>query len=122
MILSSAILALAGLVDGILEGYGFDGRKSFERKFNVKPTSYFGSQSWKRAYKDNNVDLGFKSAFVKWLGAFDFYHYADKTRKLLYIIGGMLIMNLNYNFFLLLAGAFVVSGIAKSIGMGWIRK
>lgn len=30
-------------------------------------------------------------------------------------------MTLNYNFFLLLAGAFLVSGIAKSFGMKWIR-
>lgn len=122
MILLFAILAVAGLVDGILEGYGFDGRKSFERKFGIKAISYFGSESWKLAYKDNNVDLGFKSGFVKWLGAFDFYHHADDARKLLYILGGMLTMTLNYNFFILLIGAFVVSGIAKSIGVKWIRK
>lgn len=122
MPIAIATLCLAGLVDGILEGYGFDGRKSLERKFGVPPTSYFGSQSWKRAYVGNNTDLGFKPGIVKWLGAFDFYHHADDLRKLLYLAGGMLATTLKFNFFAVLIGAFLVSGIAKSLGMKWIRK
>lgn len=52
----------AGLVDGVLEGYGFDGRRSFERKFGADPDGYFGSRSWAKAYPDKNPQNPIKPA------------------------------------------------------------
>jgi hypothetical protein len=84
------LLALGSAFDGTVEGYGFDGRLSFERKYGVDPYGFFGSQSWRMVYVDNEPGQGFKSPFWKWLGAFDFYHMADDGRKYGYIIGGVL--------------------------------
>lgn len=58
------VLAVAGAADGMVEGYEFDQRKSFERKYNVKKTGYFGSKSYLSAYKDGIQANGFKSGFV----------------------------------------------------------
>lgn len=122
MILTIFILITAGLIDGILEGYGFDSRKSFERKFGVSPISYAGSQSWKLAYKNNDVEQGFKSPFVEWMGAWDFYHHADDARKLFYILGGAMIMRFDFPLVVLVAAAFIVAGVAKWQGVKWVRK
>ena len=119
------IAILAGLIDGILEGYGFDGRKSFERKLKVNPKSYFGSESWRMIYVNGNPDEGVKSKFHYWLGASDFYHHADDARKALYLLTGILAATTNLmldNIWLNFLIIYVLSGFAKSLGMKWIRK
>ena len=121
------MVAVAGAADGAVNGYEFDGRKSFERKFNVSKTGYFGSQSWKRAYKGNNPDNGFKSDFVRIVGAQDFYHHADDLRKIGYISGGVVIglnTHKNTNKWHTVADfaiGFAVSSLTKSAAMWWIR-
>ena len=122
------MVAVAGAADGAVNGYEFDGRKSFERKFNVSKTGYFGSQSWKRAYKGNNPDNGFKSDFVRIVGAQDFYHHADDLRKIGYLSGGVVLglnAHRNTNKWHTVADfaiGFAVSSITKSAAMWWIRK
>lgn len=121
------MVAVAGAADGMVEGYEFDHRKSFERKYNVSKTGYFGSQSWKRAYKDGNVDNGYKSDFVRIMGAQDFYHHADDLRKIGYLSGGVVIGTQHrkntkkWHTVADFAIGFAVSSITKSAAMWWIR-
>lgn len=122
------MLAVAGAADGMVEGYEFDQRKSFERKYNVNKTGYFGSQSWKSAYKDGNVDNGFKSGFVRTFGAQDFYHHADDLRKIGYMSGGIVvgiggnkINSKKWYYIIDFAAGFAISAATKSASMRWIR-
>ena len=122
------MVAVAGAADGAVEGFGFDGRTSFERKFGVSKMGYFGSESWKRAYKDGNPDNGFKSDFVRIIGAQDFYHHADDLRKIGYISGGVIIginghkTNTKKWYYIIdFAAAFAISATTKSLSMRWIR-
>jgi len=115
-----AVLSFAGAIDGIVEGYEFDGRTSIERKYGVSPTSYAGSRSWENAHTDGNL-------YTKYFGAWDFYHNADDARKIGYISGGVLIgigsrVNIKWwHYAVDVAASFAVSGVAKSAGMFWIR-
>ena len=122
------MVAVAGAADGMVEGYSIQYRKSFERKYRVSKTGYFGSESWKRAYKDGNVDNGFKSDFVRIAGAQDFYHHADDLRKIGYLSGGVVIGTQHrkntkkWHTVADFAIGFAVSSITKSAAMWWIRK
>jgi len=121
------MVAVAGVADGMVEGYEFDRRKSFERKYGVSKTGYFGSQSWKRAYNGNNPDNGFKSDFVRIMGAQDFYHHADDLRKVGYLSGGVVIGTQHrkntkkWHTVADFAIGFAVSSLTKSAAMWWIR-
>jgi len=121
------MVAVAGAADGAVNGYEFDGRKSFERKFNVSKTGYFGSESWKNVYKNGDPEQGFKSGFHRKMGAFDFYHHADDLRKIGYISGGVVIglnAHRNTNKWHTVADfavGFAVSSLTKSAAMWWIR-
>jgi hypothetical protein len=114
-----AMIAAGGFVDGFVEGYEFDGRTYFERKFGVSPTSRFGSRSWERRYTHPNV-------WNQNMGVFDFYHIADDGRKVFYIGGGIVIgLNLRkqkrtYNLYDILA-TLAISSISKSAGMRLVR-
>lgn len=119
----------AGFLDGTLEGYHIDNRTSFERKYNVLKTGYFGSQSWRNVYIQGNPDNGFKSPVHQWLGAWDFYHHADDLRKVGYIGGGVIIgiggAKTNGKLWHYLADfaiSFTLSAASKSVGYYWIRK
>lgn len=127
-ILGYSLLAVGGTFDGMLEGYQFDGRKSFERKWGVEPESYFGSLSWKTAYQNNTVNQGFKSPYREWRGANDFYHLADDVRKIGYISGGVAIGLSSYNqnskwwhYALDILISSTISSSSKAIGVKWIR-
>lgn len=113
------ILLLSGAIDGMVEGFEFDMRKSFERKFGVDPFGFFGSQSWKNRTLRPNI-------YNRLLGVFDFYHIADDLRKLLYLIAGGLIFKVaienKWPIVITFILAYFFSGIAKKIGMNWIRK
>ena len=121
------MVAVAGAADGMVEGCEFDRRKSFERKYGASKTGYFGSQSWKRAYNGNNPDNGFKSDFVRIVGAQDFYHHADDLRKIGYLSGGVVLglnAHRNTNKWHTVADfaiGFAVSSLTKSAAMWWIR-
>ena len=122
------MVAVAGAADGMVEGYSIQYRKSFERKFGVSKTGYFGSQSWKRAYKDGVQSNGFKSDFVRVMGAQDFYHHADDLRKVGYLSGGVVIglkaqrNTKKWHTVADFAICFAVSSLTKSAAMWWIRK
>lgn len=124
------ILILASLADGIVEGYEFDGRKSFERKYGVKPISYAGSESWRLAYKNNDVFQGHKNAWTKFAGASDLYHHLDDLRKFGYISGGIFITlgskkgkfkDVWKSHLIDFAVYSVASSVSKSAGMRWVR-
>lgn len=127
-IVAFGIASVGGLADGMVEGYQFDGRKFFERKYDVNPRGYWGSESWRRAYKGGEPANGFKSPAHKALGAWDFYHNADDARKLGYIGGGIVLgiggnkVNTKWWHYVIDAGlGLAVSAGAKSTGMAWIR-
>ena len=123
-------LILASLADGIVEGYEFDGRKSFERKFGVKPISYSGSESWRLAYKNNDVAQGHKNTWTKFAGASDLYHHLDDLRKFGYISGGIFITlgskkgkfkDVWKSHLIDFAVYSIASSVSKSAGMRWVR-
>jgi len=102
------------LLDGIVEGWGFDGRHSFERKFNADPNGYFGS---------NSHEYVREQWFKK-----DFYHNAEDLRVGAYIIGGMLIgaaclikKKKFWGYVKQYAIAWSVKAITKNIGLRWVR-
>lgn len=108
----------AGLIDGMVEGYEFDSRLSFERKWGVDPYSYFGSKSWD---SDWNWFEKFKYSQV------DFYHTADDARKIGYVTGGFMLGRASlqntrkiHNVFDIAIVA-IASGMWKSLGMKWVR-
>lgn len=122
------LAAIGGLSDGLLEGYTFDGRTSFERKWNADRYGYFGSESWRNVYNGGNPESGFKSPIHKWTGAWDFYHHADDLRKAGYISGGVMIgiggkQNIKWWHYALDFGiGFTASAVTKSAAMWWVRK
>jgi len=118
-ILTIIILLLSGFIDGVLEGYIFDNRKSFERKFNVNPSSFWGSLSWKKLYDKPNL-------YNKLLGVFDFYHIADDLRKGGYLLSGILTYKyflpvFNIHYLILFLSVFMLAASTKIIGLFWIR-
>lgn len=121
-----AIISSASFVDGVLEGYQFDGRRSFERKFGADPEGFWGSQSWRKVYVDGNPEKGFRSKFHKNAGALDFYHVADDFRKWGYLSGGAVFVlgakGQDWKKCLLDFGiVFVSSSLSKRAGMQWVR-
>lgn len=120
--------AVAGFIDGTVEGYEFDGRHSFERKWGKSKSGFWGSESWRLAYKDGNPESGFKNNYTRYMGAMDFYHIGDDLRKYGYIgggvcigIGGHKVNSKWWHYALDYAIGFAISGIAKSEGMKWVR-
>lgn len=127
-------LGFAGFVDGSLEGYGFDGRHSFERKWDADPYGFWGSKSHLKSFVDNDPSKGRKSGFTTWTGVWDFYHAADKSRKVGYITGGFVFglgswkckwkertKREKWYFVMDVGAAVLVSSTAKNIGMRWVR-
>lgn len=122
------LVAFAGFKDGMVEGYEFDGRKSWERKKGVSPYSQRGSESWRSVYMNGDPELGFKSKFHEIMGAWDWYHRNDDYRKIGYVSGGIAIgiggakVNKKWWHYAVDFGiSLIVSGSAKSMGMKFIR-
>lgn len=116
--LGLGLTVAGGFIDGAVEGYEFDGRTSFERKWGVEEYSFFGSKSWDMPMN------GWERQF----GKFDFYHVADDLRKVSYISGGIVIglsgakleqkwFHYFYDFLI----TFAASGISKWAGMYYVR-
>jgi ABC-type maltose transport system permease subunit len=128
-VIGLSVMSLGAAFDGAVEGYEFDGRTSFERKFGASKEGFWGSQSWRRAYTDGDPEKGFKSGFDKWSGAFDFYHTADDVRKIGYICGGVTFgigaAKSNRKFRHWLLDTIIIStttSVFKSASMRWVRK
>jgi hypothetical protein len=122
-----SLIAVGGAADGLLEGYLHDGRTSFERKWGVSKTGFWGSESWRSVYVGGDPEKGFKSGFIRWTGANDFYHFADDTRKIGYITGGITLgigtkANTKWWHYLADFGiSFAASAISKSAAYYYIR-
>lgn len=121
--LGLSVMVFSAFVDGVLEGYGFDQRTSFERKFGVGQFSFFGSLS----------HLNKNNWYAKNFGVFDFYHVADDIRTWGGRIGGAVYGagvvipmfqagGINWRHVLIdfLISAITTSG-AKRIGIFWVR-
>lgn len=76
--------AVAGILHGGREAYHAE-PGVFEKRFNASPTSFFGSQQWKRQYYDNNPELPHKPN--AWNGLRDYWHFSVATTKYI-LIGG----------------------------------
>ena len=127
-IVGIGIASVGGLADGMVEGYEFDGRTSFERKWGKSARGYWGSESWRVVYKGGEPANGFKSPAHNAFGAWDFYHNADDLRKLGYISGGIVIgiggnkVNTEWWHYAIDFGlTFAVSSVTKKAGMYYIR-
>jgi hypothetical protein len=122
-----SLIAVGSVFDGLLEGYLHDGRTSFERKWDASKTGFWGSESWRSVYVGGNPENGFKSDFIRWTGANDFYHFADDTRKIGYITGGVMIgigtkANTKWWHYAVDFGiSFAASAISKSAAYYYIR-
>lgn len=123
-----SVLAVGGFADGAVEGYQIDGRTSFERKWDVNPYGYWGSESWRKIYVDGDPAKGYVSKWAHWRGASDFYHHADDTRKLCYIGGSTTVAlsgkNNNtkwWHYAIDLGISLTVTSASKSIGYKWVR-
>jgi len=125
-LLGFAVLGISGGIDGVLCGYEFDARTAFEDKFNAKKSGYWGSESWRRAYKNGDPEQGYKNLYTRTFGANDFYHHADDARKIGYISGGVIVGLSGANqkwwhYAVDLGLSFAISGTCKAAGMYWIR-
>lgn len=123
-----SLCAVGGVADGFLEGYLHDGRTSFERKWNANKMGFWGSESWRMVYNGGNPENGFKTPLHGWLGASDFYHIADDTRKIGYLTGGIILgiggakTNQKWWHYAVDFGiSFAASAISKSAAYYYIR-
>ena len=77
-----SFIAVGGFMDGMNAGFQFQNRKSFERKWDVDPYGFWGSQSWRKAHDSPNL-------WNQSMGTFDFYHLSEDLSFLGYIGGGV---------------------------------
>lgn len=108
-------MIVASFIDGAVEGFEFDERKFFERRYNVNPYGFWGSKSWKKAQTNPNL-------YNKINGVFDFYHVCDDLRKYGYIGGSILFALTAEKLFLYLIITLILTIAAKRLGMYLIRK
>ena len=130
LFLSIIFVAVASIADGMVEGFEFDGRGSFERKFGVDPKGFWGSKS--HVITQQNF-------WNKHLGKFDFYHVADDIRKFFYLLSSLIggtntdVINdillyivtspgLPLKYTVLFITLFLVGSVFKRLAMAWIRK
>jgi hypothetical protein len=113
-----ALLAAASFTDGTLEGYTFDNRRSFERKYGADPYGFWGSQSWQADH----------TWWAKQFGVPDFYHLADDFRTYGRLssgvcigIGGLKSGNTWKRWAIDLGASLIISSGFKRAGMMWVR-
>lgn len=117
-VIGLTLIGIGGFVDGVVEGFDFDMRRSFERKWGADPYGFFGSLSFEKRHSSPNI-------YNRTLGTFDFYHIADDLRKVLYIGGGITITigekRPAKHYFLDFLLSLAISSATKRAGMYWIR-
>ena len=117
LIIITISVCIASIADGTVEGYEFDGRKSFEKKFGVDPNGFWGSLSHKN--KNNWFYRLTKSTF-------DFYHVADDIRKYFYLAPFIVLyfskIEVNTKNTISIIITLILSMLAKRYSMEWIRK
>ena len=83
------LFCLAGGLWGSREAYHAD-PFCFERKFLVKPKSFFGSQAWQRNYENNTYPGKHKP---EWGNTFrDIWHFAGYFSRLFLVAGTVVVM------------------------------
>lgn len=127
-IISLSVIGLSSVIDGAVERFDHGNRKYFQDRYNVDPYGFWGQESWRKLYINNDPKFGVKSKFYKTIGVYDFYHVSDKIRKTGYITGGIIIgisghkvnkKPIHYVFdFLLTMG---VSMVGRRIGYNYMR-
>ena len=127
MILFFTIGAAACFLAGMLHG-GQDAQladlRIFEKRFNVAPLSFFGSQSWLRKYPDNDHT---RSERIFYTPFSDFKHVASWLSKALLLAGVLFILApLPYPAAVWMmaagAGAYVCETAGASLFYSWLRK
>jgi hypothetical protein len=113
-----SLLAVSSFADGTLEGYTFDNRKSFERKYGADPYGFWGSQSWQAKH----------TWWAQQFGVPDFYHFADDLRSYGRVTsgaciatGGIKARNTWKMWALDVGIGLVVSSGFKRAGLYWVR-
>lgn len=84
------MMVTSGVLNGIRQGYEFDGRTSFERKYHFDPYGYFGSLSWTRRYVNGIVNDGVKPLY-KYFPVPDLYHTLEIMSHTGFTTGGIVI-------------------------------
>lgn len=74
-----------GYVMGLREAFHAD-PTLFERRWGKSPTSFWGSEGWRRKYHDYDVEQGMKSQLFGNVGR-DFWHTADKVQRTGLVLG-----------------------------------
>ena len=75
---------IAGILHGGREAYHAE-PTVFEKRFNVAPTSFFGSEQWKRNYYNNNPEEKHKPNIGNTFR--DYYHFSS-TVHTTFLVGG----------------------------------
>lgn len=80
-----AVVFTSGILHGMRESYYAD-PTCFERKWGVSPTSFFGSEAWRRNYWCKDPNNGHKPEYLGNVGR-DFWHTSGFAQKTL-LVGG----------------------------------
>ena len=90
-VIGASLSFTGGLVYGIREVYLAD-PEVFEIKFGAEPQSFWGSDAWKRKYKDwDGGDRRFDSGMAEWY-PFDFQHVSSTLSKSFVVAGTVCIV------------------------------
>ena len=104
----------AGVLHGGREAYHAEATV-FEKRFNARPQSFFGSEQWKRNYFDRDPDSGHKPNI--WNSARDYYHFSHLASSTIWVGGaftiGMSKQPMKYKLLDLLISALITSGSAS---------
>jgi len=104
----------AGVLHGGREAYHAESTV-FEKRFNARPQSFFGSEQWKRNYFDRDPDNGHKPNLFNPVR--DYYHFSGAATKTIWIGGaftiGMSKQPIKYKLIDLLIGTLITSGSAS---------
>ena len=65
-----------GFINGVYQGWTYDGYTSFTRKYGSSKYGFFGELSWTKRYYNRDPKYGVKP-FYKYLPVFDFKHFAE---------------------------------------------
>jgi len=83
MLIGAFLICIAGILQGLSQGYDITRGALFEQKFKVSMTSFFGSCSWERK------SIKYKT-LTKIFGTFNASSLLSNTALIFYILGGML--------------------------------
>jgi hypothetical protein len=106
---------IAGVLHGGREAYHAE-PTVFEKRFNAKPLSFFGSEQWKRNYFDRDPENQSHKPNI-WNPVRDYYHFSGAATKTVWIGGaftiGMGKQPMKYKLLDLLIGTLITSGSAS---------